>query len=169
MSKRGVKFNHGAKRGYTWKEYEEKYSLKRVDRNSANKKNNKTPLCITVQRMSCHPTGRQKKYEALDTRDFINLSNYDELSIENIRLACEAHYNAPAGSYDVLLTDKGPSRFLTEQIQNKKATVQEITIIMYTDDTNLHKAFRTSHVLKQEIISAFYRVCKWLRNNKLKS
>ena len=148
MSKRGVKFNHGAKRGYTWEEYEEKCSLKRVDRNSANKKNNKTLSCITIQRMSCHPTGRQKKYEALDTRDFVDFSNYDESSIENIRLACEAHYNAPAGSCDVLLTDKGSSCFLTEQIQNKKAIVQEINIIMYTNDTNLHKAFRTSHALK---------------------
>ena len=48
--------------------------------------------------MSCHPTGRQKKYEALDTRDFVDFSNNDELSIENIRLACEAHYNAPAAT-----------------------------------------------------------------------
>ena len=96
----------------------------------------------------CHPTSRQKKYEALDTRDFVDDSNYDELSIENIRLACEAHCNAPAGSCDVLLTDKGPSCFLTEQIQNKEDLVQEINIIMYTNDTNLHKAFRTSDALK---------------------
>ena len=107
MSKRGVKFNHGAKRGYTREEYEEKCSVNRVDRNRANKKNNKTPSCITVQRMGCHPAGRQKKYEALDARDFVDFSNYDELSIDNIRLACETHYNAPAGSCDVLLTDKG--------------------------------------------------------------
>ena len=38
---------------------------------------------------------------------------------------------------------------------------------MYADDTSLQKAFRTSHELKEEIIPAFSKVCKWLRNNKL--
>ena len=38
---------------------------------------------------------------------------------------------------------------------------------MYADDTSLHNAFRTSHELKEEIIPAFSKVCKWLRNNKL--
>ena len=38
---------------------------------------------------------------------------------------------------------------------------------MYTDDTSLHKAFQTSHSPKQEMIPAFSRVCKWLRNNDL--
>ena len=40
-------------------------------------------------------------------------------------------------------------------------------ITMYTDDTSLHKTFQTSHALKQEMIPAFSRVCKWLKNNKL--
>ena len=47
------------------------------------------------------------------------------------------------------------------------AFVQEASITMYTDDTSLHKAFRTSYELKEEIIPAFSKVCKWLRNNKL--
>ena len=47
------------------------------------------------------------------------------------------------------------------------AFVQEANIAMYTDDTSLHKAFRTSHELKEEIIPAFSKVCKWVRNNKL--
>ena len=47
------------------------------------------------------------------------------------------------------------------------AFVQETNITMYTNDTNLHKAFRTSHPLKWGIIPSFYRICKWLRNNKL--
>ena len=38
---------------------------------------------------------------------------------------------------------------------------------MYADDTSLDKAFRTSQELKEEMISAFSKVCKWLRNNKL--
>ena len=45
--------------------------------------------------------------------------------------------------------------------------VQEANTTMYTDDTCLHKAFQTSHELKEEIIPAFSKVCKWLINNKL--
>ena len=47
------------------------------------------------------------------------------------------------------------------------AFIQEANITMYADDTSLHKAFRTSHELKDEMIPAFFKVCKWLRNNKL--
>ena len=47
------------------------------------------------------------------------------------------------------------------------AFVQEANITMYADDTSLHKAFRTSRQLKEKMIFAFSKVCKWLRNNKL--
>ena len=47
------------------------------------------------------------------------------------------------------------------------AFIQEANITMYADDTNLHKAFQTSHELKREMIPAFSKICKWLRNNKL--
>ena len=47
------------------------------------------------------------------------------------------------------------------------AFVQEANITMYADDTSLHKALRTSHELEKEMIPAFSKVCKWLRNNKL--
>ena len=47
------------------------------------------------------------------------------------------------------------------------AFVQQANITMYADDTCLHKAFRTSHELKEEIIPALSKICKWLRNNKI--
>ena len=54
-----------------------------------------------------------------------------------------------------------PYKFIINHMNDIPAFVQE------TND-NLHKAFRTSHTLKQGIIPAFlYRVRKWLRNNKL--
>ena len=49
------------------------------------------------------------------------------------------------------------------------AFVQKANITMYADDTSLDKAFRISQELKEEMIPAFSKVCKWLRNNKLKS
>ena len=55
----------------------------------------------------------KKKYEPVDTREFVD---YKELFIENIKEACEKFFEAPRGSCDVLLTDRGPSCYLTDQI-----------------------------------------------------
>ena len=78
------------------------------------------PNSITVQLLSSQATGKSKKYEALDTRDFVDFSKYTELTLENVKAACESFYNAPLGSCDILVGDRGPSCFLTEQIQGKK-------------------------------------------------
>ena len=66
-----------------------------------------TPEFISVQRMSSKPTGTAKKYEPLDTRDFVDFSDFTEITIENIKEACENHYGAPSGSCDILLGDRG--------------------------------------------------------------
>ena len=47
------------------------------------------------------------------------------------------------------------------------AYVQDANITMYADDTSLHKAIRTPQQLKEELIPAFSKVCKWLEMNKL--
>ena len=47
------------------------------------------------------------------------------------------------------------------------AYVQDAYITMYADDTSLDKAIRTSQQLKEELIPAFSKVCKWLEMNKL--
>ena len=60
----------------------------------------------------------------------------------------------------------GPLLFII-YLNDFPAFVQEANITMYADDTSLHKAFRTFHELKEEMIHAFFKVCKWLRNNKL--
>ena len=60
----------------------------------------------------------------------------------------------------------GPLRFII-YMNDLPAFVQEANITMYIDDTSLHKAFRISHELKEEMIPVFSKVCKWLRNNKL--
>ena len=97
------------------------YNLTDKRMGNAGKKNKKfaAPSCITVQRLSETPN-RSKKYEPLDTRDFIDFTDYDDRTIENIKDSCEKHYEMPQGSWDILLTDRGPSCFLTEQIAGKK-------------------------------------------------
>ena len=60
----------------------------------------------------------------------------------------------------------GPLLFIIS-MNDLPVFVQEANITMYADDTSLDKAFRTSHKLQEEMIPAFSKVCKWLRNNKL--
>ena len=57
----------------------------------------KVPSDILVRRMSSTASGRLKRYEPLDTRDFVPLEDYEELNLENIKDTCERFYNAPAG------------------------------------------------------------------------
>ena len=63
---------------------------------------------------------RLKQFEPLDARDFVDFSDLHEISIENIKSACEKYYEMPKGSFDVLLSDMSPSCYLTEQIIGKK-------------------------------------------------
>lgn len=48
-----------------------------------------------VQQMSLVGSGRLKKYQPLDTRDFVPFYGYDELSIDNIKDARERFYDPP--------------------------------------------------------------------------
>ena len=53
-----------------WDALEKLMTNKRTKGKSKDESSKKLPSCIMVQRMSSQPTGRQKKYEPLDTRDF---------------------------------------------------------------------------------------------------
>ena len=56
----------------------------------------------------------------MDTRDFIPFKDYEELNLENIKEACERFYKAPAGSCDILASDRGPLCSKLEQIKGRK-------------------------------------------------
>ena len=45
--------------------------------------------------------------------------------------------------------------------------VQDVHITMYADDTSIDRAFQTCQQLKEELLPAFAKVCKWLKINKL--
>ena len=108
---------NGKRKSGSWEKYGKKMSTRRV---KGSIKTKKTPEFITVQRMSSESTGRAKKYEPLDTHDFVDFSDFTQIRVENIKEACENHYGAPSGSCDILLGDRGPSCFSTEQIASKK-------------------------------------------------
>ena len=49
-----------------------------------------------VQRMT-HEPNKSEKYEPLDKRDFEDFTEYDELSSETVKAACEKFYDMPGG------------------------------------------------------------------------
>ena len=112
--------SNGAHKKRSWEDYERELSLKRIGGGNQKKKQRQTPECIMVQRMSSEASGRAKKYERLDTHDFVDFRSFHVLSLENVKTACERFYDAPVGSCDVLHSDRGPSCNTTEQIQGKK-------------------------------------------------
>ena len=90
----------------SWEEFEKRVRMKRTG--SANAKRVKVPEDLLVQRISSLPIGRGKKFEPMDTKDFVPFKEYDELSIENIKEACEVFYNAPSGSCEFSCQIKAP-------------------------------------------------------------
>ena len=102
-----------------WEDFEARVGIKR---SGGGKKETRkaAPNDILVQRMSSTASGRLKKFEPLDTRDFVPFGEYDDLTIENIKEACEKYYQAPEGSCDILASDRGPSCTKLEQIKGRK-------------------------------------------------
>ena len=84
------------------------------------KKPKKGIECIVVQRVNSQPTGKLKKFELLDSRDFVDFTHYDSLTLKNIKHACESFYGAPIVSCDVLYSDRGPSCTLDEYVTGRK-------------------------------------------------
>ena len=105
-------FNKGKRK--TWDEYQKVVPAKKKP-DGDQKRGKKTPECILVQRMSSEPN-EKKRYEGMGIREFVDFSEYTRLTIENVRNACEKHFNTPPGSCDMLLSDKGPSCFATFKI-----------------------------------------------------
>ena len=77
--------------------------------------------------MSPNASGRLKKYEPLDTRDFIPFDDYEELTIDNVKEACEKFYKAPEVSCDILASNRGPSCIKLEQLKGKKSVFYPIS------------------------------------------
>ena len=103
----------------TWDDFEKRVGMKRTG-SDAKKTGTKAPNDILVQWMSPTASGRLKKFEPLDTRDFIPFDEYEELTLDNIKEACEKFYKAPEDSCDILASDRGPSCIKLEKLKGKK-------------------------------------------------
>ena len=106
----------------TWEDFVARVGMKRSGAGEGKKGAGAkaVPNDILVQRMSSTASGRLKKFEPLDTRDFFPFGDYDDLTIANIKEACKKYYQAPEGSCDILASDRGPSCTKLEQIKGKK-------------------------------------------------
>ena len=128
-----------------WKDFEQRVSAKR---NKNEKKDHTVPADIMVQRMSPSASGRLKKFEPVDTRDFVPFSDFTELSIDNIKQACERFYKAPERSCDILASDRGPSCTKMEQLKGKKVYyirfIDTIDKKVTTEETTQETDFPTS-------------------------
>ena len=90
----------------------------------------KPPNDILVQRMSPTASGRLKKFEPLDTRDFIPFDEYEELTLDNIKEACENFYKAPEDSCDILASDRGISCTKLEQLKGKRFSSSDLFLLV---------------------------------------
>ena len=65
-----------------------------------------------MQRLSADVTGKAQKYSRIGPREFNQVGVEDELTIENIKVACLKHFAPQIGSNlvcDVLAGEQGPS------------------------------------------------------------
>ena len=73
-----------------------------------------------VQKMNPQPSGKLKKYEPLEPREFVDFSEYNNITLKNVKNAFEKFYGERNGSCDVLYSDRGPSCIDDEQLSGKK-------------------------------------------------
>ena len=71
---------------------------------SKNKKRN-APHELIVQRLAAEPDNKQS-YKPVQPREFVNFK-YEDLTLANLKKACVSHFNLPASTCDVLVSNKG--------------------------------------------------------------
>ena len=88
-----------------WDKYEEEIKANRKKLNPRNSATASKEISnLMVLQMSPEATGKTQKYHPLSPREFVPFA-FSELTIENIKKACEDHFHKPRGSCDVLASD----------------------------------------------------------------
>jgi hypothetical protein len=77
-----------------------------------------------VQRLSATVSGKAQKYSRVGAREFVPFDQFEELTVENIKEACEQHFTELKESddlvCDVLTGEQGPSCRTIGQIPDQK-------------------------------------------------
>ncbi len=107
-----------------WNELQAKMSTKRTKNDmharSKNKKGN-APQELIIQRLAAEPDNKQM-YKPVQPREFVNFE-YEDLTLANLKKACANHFNLPASTCNVLVSNKGPSCSNISQIPHRKDKV----------------------------------------------
>ena len=78
---------------------------------------------LTVQRLSSEVSGKAQKFSRIGAREFVPFADYEDITLPNIKLACEKHFLPTVGksvTCDVLAAEQGPSCSTLEQIPDLK-------------------------------------------------
>lgn len=104
-----------------WKRLNEKVKAKRTKKNQPKDHRRKDEL--TVQRLSAEVSGKAQKYTRIGPREFVPFDETEELTIGNIKSACERHFLQKIGKNlvcDILAGEQGPSCKTLAQIPDLK-------------------------------------------------
>ena len=123
-----------------WQDFAQKVKKKRLNKESEKAStdigchilNSKEMI---VQPLESDPSGKAKKYERTGAQEFVEF-DYEEVSIENIKRACNYHFKnrIPYGmTCDILASDRGPSCTKMNHLPNLK--VIHIRYIKRNDDS----------------------------------
>ena len=130
-----------------WKNFKATVKEKRIGKSTSKGATGKIVenQAITVQRLSSEVAGKAQKYSRLGPREFVAYE-YDEVSLENIRRACEQHFAPQLGGNlhcDVLAGEQGPSCKCLEHVPDFK-----VLHVRFVEDLP-SEADGNSHTTKQ--------------------
>ena len=94
------------------------------------------PSEIVVQRLTAEPDNKQA-YRPVQPREFVEFSSED-LTLENLKIACAEHFGYPVNSCDVLVSNKGPSCTNINQIPHRKDKVSK-RLVVYWENCQMHQ------------------------------
>ena len=137
------------KMNQVWKVLQEKMSNKRTQQAIRPRKGAKgtaAPSDIIVQRLTAEPDNKQT-FRPVQPREFVEFSS-DDLTLENLKIACAEHFGYPVGSCDVLVSNKGPSCTDINQIPHLKDKVSSSSHLV----SELFN-FNLSHLLSLGLLS----------------
>ena len=80
-----------------------------------------------IHRLRSEPDNKQT-YRPVQPREFVEFSS-DDLTLENLKIACAEHFGYPVNSWDVLVSNKGPSCTNINQIPHRKDKVSKRLVV----------------------------------------
>lgn len=110
------------KRNNTWNKLREQMGQKQARNEGRKNTKGSAPHQIIVQRLASEADTKQV-YKPVEPRKFVEYE-YDEFTLANLKEACGEHYNLPASSCDVLVSNRGPSCTNISQIPHGKDKVR---------------------------------------------